>query len=249
MRILAASVALVAITSCTDDKPVGPQLADAKVMTAILDAQTARTRQIRDFSIAGTATSGDEVVKFTLAFQQPGKLRSTLDDGNAQVTLVFDGKSLLAVDETHKVAQQKDLSALPEDQQLMVVMQGFGRLFCEGWRTPLLSPKKTRPAIIDNREALVVALDDDTVKEERYFFVPGTHDFDGRSTLDKAGKEVAFLRVLDRVTEAGMLFPSRWEKKDAMGHSTFALTETKVNQGVDAALFSTAVPAGVTLSQ
>ncbi len=218
---------------------------DPALMAAILAAQNVRTQALHDFVIKGDVVGGTEHVKFTLSFVQPGKLRATLDDSTNQAELTYDGDSLLMVDRTRSMAKRKDLAAMKDEDKLVLLQQVFGKLFADGWRAPLLPPQSTGATLVDGREALVVALRDDTLSEERFFFVKDTHDFDGRSTLDKQGREVAYVHVVERRVDAktGMMFPVVWEKKDAMGVTTIAVTDFAINAGVDAAVFATAVPA------
>jgi hypothetical protein len=91
--------------------------------------------------------------------------------------------------------------------------------------------------VIDGRPTLVVTLQDDTLKEERFVFAPGTFDFEGRRTLDKAGKEVASLRVLESKKDptTGLVVPTRWIKRDAAGEVEMTLESFSVNAGADPA--------------
>jgi hypothetical protein len=212
--------------------------------------QSVRAQAMKDWTLAGKAKTAREEVAFTLAFSQPGKLRSTLDDGKTKVLVVYDGTALLAHDVTRNVAERKDLGTLAEEDRAVLVQQAFGRLFCEGWRPPLLAPSQTRAAIIDTKPTLVVALKDDTLKEERFVFTPGTFDFEGRRTLDKAGNEVASLRVLESKKDptTGLVVPTRWSKRDAAGEVEMSIESFSVNAGADPAAFSTNVPVGATVA-
>jgi outer membrane lipoprotein-sorting protein len=255
MRILATLLVTLLVLACTEKNPDelankhadtgadsagGPS--DPALMERILKHQTARATALKDWAIEGQAESATgERVGFSLQFAQPGKLASRLDDGKTPVQVRFDGTALWALDEKNNVVNRRDLASVPDEDKLLLVTQTFGRLFCEGWRPPLLAPSRTRAQVVDGKPTLVVALTDDVLREEHFVFDPTSLEFIGRKTFDKQGKEVGSLTVLDAQTDTvtGLSLPMRWRKVDATGDVTIALSKVRINQGIDPAVFST----------
>lgn len=221
----------------------GPELAAA---TAAIERRTAA---IRDYALAGTATDlgTGKALAFTYAFAQPTYTKATV--GTEQVT-TFDGTAVVIVDHANKVAQRQEVKGQKEDELLLSLNALFADFTVEGWRPPLLRPRgmtaRTERGADGERWLISVPIDDDTLAEQRVTLRAPGGEFVEKAFLDKSGKVVAGVKVLEEMKDAGtgLSFPKVWERTGPQGRFKVVLDGATVNAGLAKEQFTIAVPDG-----
>ncbi len=251
MRLLAVSATL-ALVGCTRDAPEpNPPEAEGAVVAAALAAWNQRLAGVRDYAVEGEVKDlgSNEILHFRYAMQQPAFSAGELLDaqGARQRAFVFDGKQLAVVDEGSKTLTRQDLSA-DEEQMLFTLHEIFSQFVCEGWRPPLIKPQGSTGVREGDRLVLTVPIVDDNLSSQR-LTLRDSGAFVKKELLGKAGQVVAQTSVLEDVVDDAtkLTFPRRWSHSEGGSTQEVTLTKIAVNQGVDAARFSTALPPGFTL--
>lgn len=241
---LAAILGLAPSLGC--DK--APDDGAAVLKRATLEVER-RTAAIRDYELRGTATNvaTGKGVAFTYAFAQPTFAKATL--GNEQVT-AFDGKAVVMLDHTQKIGRSQDAKGLPEEQLLMTLNALFADFVVEGWRPPLLRPRgmtaRAEAGPDGERWVISVPIDDDTLAEQRLILRAADGAFLEKSFLDKAGKPVSRVHVVEELKDpdTGLSFPKVWERSTPEGTFRMSLDSAQVNRGLDKQQFTVAIPEG-----
>lgn len=246
LTALAALGALFVGAGCTDDKPAGP---DPGVLAAVTTALKSRMDTIHDVDVEGSIDDGHgQRLAFRYAMQQPGFTAGELltPTGERARAFVFDGKTLAILDDATKLAVKKDLAA-DEEGMLLTLHDVFATFVCEGWRPPLLKATGTTAARDGDIVTLTSAVGEGGVASQRVRVKPDGAFVD-KATLADDGRVLAGTTVLTEAKDAatGLTFPTSWRVTEGQETGTVTLSTWRINQGVPAARFSTATPAGYT---
>ena len=229
--------------------------ADAGVVAAANDgallkvqAQLAkRLEAVHDYDVEGTVAATDgQHLRFRYAMQQPTFMAGEfLNDAGARTrAFVFDGKVLAVVDDVTKTVARHDLSA-NEEQLLLTLHETFSSFVCEGWRPPLLRPTTTNATVVGDTVELTVPIN--AAGLQRSVVVVDTNGaFVGKRSVADGEVIVASVTVTKSEVDAGtkLKFPTVWEQLAGGQRAITTLTSWKVNSGIAAERFSTAIPAG-----
>lgn len=248
MRIARAALSLGALFlagACARPATDGGGVA----MAAVTQAIERRSAQVRDYVLTGSATDlgSGKTLPFTFAFAQPTYTKATV--GTDQVTS-FDGSALVMIDHAQKVAQRQEVKGLKEDELLLSLNALFADFTVEGWRPPLLRPRgmtaRTEQVAGGERWVISVPIDDDTLAEQRVTLRAPDGAFLEKSFLDKAGKVVSGVTVIEELNDAGtgLSFPKVWERSSPQGRIRVSLESATVNGGLAKEQFTLAVPEG-----
>ncbi|MDP2341341.1 MAG: hypothetical protein Q8O67_10305 [Deltaproteobacteria bacterium] len=249
MRSLLLLTALT-LLGCTRDAPADAP-ADGAVVAAALEAWSQRLGAVRDYAVEGEVVdvASGQRMGFRYAMQQPtysaGEL---LDPSGARArSFIFDGKVLATIDEASKLATRQDLTN-NEEQMLFTLHEIFSQFVCEGWRPPLIKPQGTTGTREGSRLVLSIPIVDETLASQR-LTLKDDGTFVKKEVLTKSGQVVSSTTVQEDVVDAAtrLVFPKRWSHTEGASTQEVTLTKIAVNQGVDAARFSTALPPGFSL--
>ncbi len=238
------ALALVLAGACS--KPAGD---GGAVMAAATQAIERRSAAVRDYVLTGTATdlATGKALPFTYSFAQPTYTKATV--GADQVT-AFDGAAVVMIDHAQKVAQRQDIKGLKEEDLLLSLNALFADFTVEGWRPPLLRPRgmtaRSEHTADGERWVISVPIDDDTLAEQRVTLRAPDGAFLEKAFLDKAGKVVAGVTVVEELKDAGtgLSFPKVWERTGPQGRVRVTLEGATVNGGLAKEQFTLAVPDG-----
>jgi len=243
----------LALVACTRAAPVDPPAdgADGAVVAAALSAWSDRLGAVRDYAIEGEVVdvASQQRLGFRYVMQQPSYSAAELLDpsGGRLRAFVFDGKILAVVDDASKSVTQQDLTH-NEEHMLFTLHEIFGQFVCEGWRPPLIKPQGTTGIREGDQLVLSVPIVDDTLASQR-LTLKADGAFVKKEVLDKSGQIVAATTVLEHVLDDAthLVFPKRWSHREGTSTQEVTLKKIAINQGTDAARFSTAVPPGFSL--
>jgi len=256
MRFVSAlAVSVVVFTGCP--KPEKADGIDGGAVTSTtgtdgalqkVQAQlAARLEAVHDYDVEGNVVAADgQHLRFRYAMQQPTFMAGEFlnDAGVRTRAFVFDGKVLAVIDDVTKTVARHDLSG-NEEQLLLTLHETFSSFVCEGWRPPLLRPTGTVASVVGDTVELTVPINAMGLSRS-VVVVDSDGAFVGKRSVAEGEVVVASVTVTKSEVDAAtkLKFPTVWEQLDGGQRATTTLTSWKVNAGIAADRFSTAIPAG-----
>jgi len=195
-------------------------------------------------------------LNFTYAVKQPAQMRATLVDSG--ITFLFDGKALFITSPKNRTVTKQVFNDANPAAMLMAVRNTFRAFVCEGWRPPMLSPRKVKGRTeydsVDSGGAPLWFLrmpveGSKTVKEVRYRLRGPGADFLYTAKVTHSGAILESTEVKKefRDESTGLSFPKKWTVHIGAAGYQVELTDIKVNEGLTIDKFTQVIPEGYTV--
>lgn len=252
-RLVLCVTALLALGACPCTPPPPPVVVDDPVVSQAVAALQRRAALVRDVAIDGEIVDGQggPRQRFRYASLSSGAAAAELFDaasGARRRALVYDGQTLLVVDDEARAAQRP---ALPDEplRRRRLLDDVFGPFAGDGWRPPSLVVAGGVPGALGaaggDTWTLTIPIVDEVLNSQRLMF--GTDGrFVKKELVDDRGVAVASTTVSDewRDPSTGLIFPRRWRHTERGVTTEVTLGATAVNGGVEPTRFATSTPAG-----
>ncbi len=252
-RLTLCAAALLAEGACPCTPPPPPVVVDDPIVTQAVSALQRRASLVRDVAIDGEIVDGQggPRQRFRYAASSSGAAAAELFDaasGARRRALVYDGQTLLIVDDDARVGQRPVLPDEPA-QRRRLLDDVFGPFAGDGWRPPSVVVAGGVPGALGAASGdmwtLTIPIVDEVLNSQRLVF--GTDGrFVKKELVDDRGVAVATTTVTDewRDPATGLTFPRSWRHTERGVTTEVTLGATAVNGGVEAARFATSTPPG-----
>lgn len=258
--LLTASTVVALLVSAGCQKTTENKKADSGSVSDALTALAERQKLITDFEVKGVQRdlSSGQVLHFTYAVKQPGFMRAKVEESGTD--FLFDGKALSITTPANKTVSRQEFGEKDTATMLVTVRNTFRAFVCEGWRPPLLSPRKVQGRTEYNKEndsappiwhLTMPVMGSSALKEVRYTLRAPGADFLEATKITPDGTVLEKTKVLEEYVHepTRLAFPKKWQVQTGGEKYEVELTEIHVNEGLTADRFAATVPEGYAVKQ